>query len=595
MGIDARAAYTVRLAERRRRAAALAFAERRIGTARLALFIAGLALAWLAFGLHLLPGWTVALPAVAFAALLIRHAAVIPARRAADRAVAFYERGLARLDDAWAGGGVGGARYLDARHPYAGDLDLFGEGSLFELLCTARTRAGQDCLAEWLLAPAPPDEVRARQAAVVALRPRLDLREDLAVLGDAVGDALHADTLAAWGTAPRRLPGGAARLACALVALVVVGAAVAWGADLLGPAPFFAAAGVAAAAGAAWRARVREVVRDVEQAGHDLDLLATLLARIEREPADVPRLAVLRAALDTDGVSPSVRIAQLERLVGLLDARRNQFFAPLAPLLLWQTQLAMGIEAWRAVSGGAIARWLVALGEYEALQALATYAYEHPDDRFPSLVEGPAQIEGEGLGHPLLPPARSVRNDVRLSAACAVLVVSGSNMSGKSTLLRTLGSNAVLAQAGAPVRAARLVLSPLAVGTSMRVHDSLQAGTSRFYAEIQRLRQLVDRAAGAPPLLFLLDEILHGTNSHDRRIGAEAVVRGLLARGAVGCITTHDLSLAGIADALAPRAANVHFADHLEDGVMRFDYRMQPGVVQHSNALALMRAVGLEV
>jgi DNA mismatch repair ATPase MutS len=350
-----------------------------------------------------------------------------------------------------------------------------------------------------------------------------------------------------------------------------------------------------AVVGALWRARVREVVRDVELAGRDLGLLATLLARIEREPAEVPRLAALRSALDTDGVAPSVRIAQLERLVGLLDARRNQFFAPLAPFLLWQTQLALAIEAWRVVSGAAVARWLIALGEYEALQALATYADEHPDDRFPSLVEGPAQIVGEGVGHPLLPVARCVRNDVTLTAACAALVVSGSNMSGKSTLLRTLGTNAVLAQAGAPVRATRLTLSPLAVGTSMRVHDSLQAGTSRFYAEIQRLRQLVDRASGAPPLLFLLDEILHGTNSHDRRIGAEAVVRGLLARGAVGCITTHDLSLAGIADALAPRAANVHFADHLEDGVMRFDYRMQPGVVQHSNALALMRAVGLEV
>ena len=595
MPVDARAAYTVRLTERRRRAAALALAERRIGTARLALFVAALVAAWLAFSSGVLPGWSVALPAAAFVALLLYHARVIPARRAADRAVAFYERGLARLDDAWAGGGESGERYRDAGHPYAADLDLFGAGSLFELLCTARTRAGQDCLADWLLAPAPPDEVHARQAAVASLRPRLDLREDLAVLGDAVGDALHADALAAWGTAPRRLPGGAARLGVALVAAVVVGAAAGWAAGASGPLPLLVALVAAAGVGAALRPRVRGVVRDVELAGRDLGLLATLLARIEREPADVPSLATLRAAMDSAGVAPSARIAQLERLVALLDARRNQFFAPLAPLLLLQTQLALAVEGWRAVSGAAVARWLIALGEYEALQALATYADEHPDDRFPSLLDGAAQLDGEGLGHPLLPAARCVRNDVRLGAAPAVLVVSGSNMSGKSTLLRTIGVNAVLAQAGAPVRAARLALSPLAVGTSMRVHDSLQTGTSRFYAEIQRLRQLVDRAAGTPPLLFLLDEILHGTNSHDRRIGAEAVVRGLLARGAIGCITTHDLSLAGIAEALAPRAANVHFADHLEDGVMRFDYRMQPGVVQHSNALALMRAVGLEV
>lgn len=590
-----RAEYTVRLAQRRQRAAALAASERRIGTARLAVFVAGAGLAWGAFVLHVVPGWSVALPAVVFAALLVRHAGVIPARRAADRAVAFYERGLARLDDAWAGGGVDGERYLDPRHPYAADLDLFGGGSLFELLCTARTRAGQDTLAAWLLAPAPPDEARARQAAVTALRPRLDLREDLAVLGDAVGDALHADALAAWGSAPRRLPGAVARAGAALVALAVIGAALAWGAGAVGPLPLLAALGAAALVGAWCRSGVRAVVRDVEQAGRDLALLWQLLARIEREPAEVPRLAALRAALDTDGVAPSRRIAQLERLVGLLDARRNQFFAPLAPLLLWQTQLALAVEAWRATSGAAVARWLTALGEFEALQALATYAAEHPDDRFPSFVDGPTRFEGEALGHPLLPAARCVRNDVRLGADRAVLVISGSNMSGKSTLLRTLGTNAVLAQAGAPVRAARLTMSALAVGTSMRVHDSLQTGTSRFYAEIQRLRQIVDRAAVPPPLLFLLDEILHGTNSHDRRIGAEAVVRGLIGRGAIGCITTHDLSLAGIAEVLAPRAANVHFADHLEDGVMRFDYRMQPGIVQHSNALALMRAVGLEV
>jgi DNA mismatch repair ATPase MutS len=172
-------------------------------------------------------------------------------------------------------------------------------------------------------------------------------------------------------------------------------------------------------------------------------------------------------------------------------------------------------------------------------------------------------------------------------------VVSGSNMSGKSTLLRTIGTNTVLAQTGAPVRAKRLRLSPLSVGTSMRIHDSLQAGTSRFYAEITRLRQLVDLARGPSPLLFLLDEILHGTNSHDRRIGAETIVRGLVERGAVGLVTTHDLSLAQIADALAPRVANVHFEDHLEDGRMTFDYRMRPGVVRKSNALELMRAVGL--
>jgi DNA mismatch repair ATPase MutS len=188
-----------------------------------------------------------------------------------------------------------------------------------------------------------------------------------------------------------------------------------------------------------------------------------------------------------------------------------------------------------------------------------------------------------------------VPNDIALGEEPRLLLVSGSNMSGKSTLLRTVGVSLVLAQAGAPVRGASLTLSPLALGSSIRVHDSLQAGSSRFYAEITRLRQIMDLATGQTPLLFLLDEILHGTNSSDRRVGAEAVIRGLLDRGALGLVTTHDLALADAAEALAPRARNVHFEDHVECGRIAFDYRMRDGVVKKSNALALMRAVGLEV
>ena len=214
-----------------------------------------------------------------------------------------------------------------------------------------------------------------------------------------------------------------------------------------------------------------------------------------------------------------------------------------------------------------------------------------------------ALLEAEAIGHPLIEESRVVRNSVRIGGAAPagprVLVVSGSNMSGKSTLLRTLGVNAVLAQAGAPVRARRLRMSPLAVGASIRVTDSLQDGVSGFYAEILRLRQILDATVrpgpkGAP-VLFLIDELLHGTNSHDRRIGAEALVRGLVERGAIGLITTHDLALAEIADTLGDRVANVHFEDQLEDGRMVFDYAMRPGVVRKSNAIELMRSVGLEI
>jgi DNA mismatch repair ATPase MutS len=281
--------------------------------------------------------------------------------------------------------------------------------------------------------------------------------------------------------------------------------------------------------------------------------------------------------------------------MALLHSRDNVLLRVVGPPLLWTTQVAFAIEAWRKKFGPSVRRWLEAVGEFEALSAFANYAFEHPADPFPEFVEGEACFEGQALGHPLVAEPRSVRNDVRLSSELRVLVVSGSNMSGKSTLLRVVGANAVLAQAGAPVRARSLRLTPLAMGASIRTLDSLQGGTSRFYTEIKRLRQLVDLTKGPRPVLFLLDELLHGTNSHDRRIGAEAVIRTLVERRAIGLLTTHDLALAHIVEVLAPRAANVHFEDHIEGGRITFDYLLRPGLVRKSNALELMRSVGLDV
>jgi hypothetical protein len=344
------------------------------------------------------------------------------------------------------------------------------------------------------------------------------------------------------------------------------------------------------------RDRVRRVVAPLERRANDLAVFHGVLARLEREEFASPRLADLRAALRATAKPPSERIEQLLALIELLDSKRNLYFAPFAALMMWTTQLALALEAWRVATGPGIRGWLEAVAQFEALCALATYAAESPEDPFPEVVEGGPLFDGEGVGHPLLPKDVCVRNDLRLGAEVSVLVVSGSNMSGKSTLLRTVGVNAVLALAGAPVRARRLRVSPLTVGATLRVQDSLQAGKSRFFAEVLRVRQLVGLARGPRPLLFLLDELFAGTNSHDRRLGAEAVVRTLVEAGAVGLITTHDLALTHIVDLLEGKAANVHFEDHFEEGGgVTFDYRMRPGVVQRSNALALMRSVGLDV
>jgi DNA mismatch repair ATPase MutS len=338
---------------------------------------------------------------------------------------------------------------------------------------------------------------------------------------------------------------------------------------------------------------VREADRAVAGHGPDLDLLAAVLERFEQEPLGTWPFARPGAPAAPADARPSRAVRRLRFWVDLFDSRRNQFFAPVALLTLWGAHCALAIEVWRARHGAAVGAWLAAVGELEALSSLAGFAWEHPADVYPEIVEGEPCVEAEGLGHPLLAEDRCVRNDVTLGGATRVLIVSGSNMSGKSTLLRAVGTNAVLALAGAPVRARRLRLSRLSIGATLRIRDSLQEGTSRFYAELIRLRDLVRIADGPIPLLFLLDEILHGTNSHDRRLGAAAIVRGLVERGAIGLVTTHDLALAAVANDPDVRAANVHFEDRLEDGQMVFDYRIRPGVVRTSNALALMRALGL--
>jgi hypothetical protein len=348
---------------------------------------------------------------------------------------------------------------------------------------------------------------------------------------------------------------------------------------------------------ATWRRQVNDVVRRINAPSDDLGLLRELLETIEGGSFSSPRLAALGAQIVPAGRSASSRIARLETAVSILNQyEHNPYFRFVAMPLLVRAQLAVFIDRWHARNRVSLAAWLRAAAELEAFASLATYAYEHPRDRFPTLAGDGPLFHAESLAHPLLPAAHAVANDVRIGGdGPRLLVVSGSNMSGKSTLLRAVGVNAVLALAGAPVRAASLTLSRLALGATIRIEDSLQAGHSRFYAEILRIRAIVDTARGPLPLLFLLDEILHGTNSYDRRVGAEAIVRALLAEGAVGLITTHDLALTELADRLGGAAANVHFEDHIEDGRMVFDYRMRAGVVEHSNALALMRAVGLDV
>jgi hypothetical protein len=572
--------------------------------ARTVLFLAAAVLLVLAIRATVRPFWP-AVPAVGFVIVAIVHGRVLARRDRLRAAVSWHQDGLDRIFDRWAGKGDPGAGFQAAAeaHLYAADLDLFGTGGVFELLCAARTPVGQATLAAWLQGPAPAAEARARQGAVAELAPLIDLRQDLALVATAVKEGVRDEALMAWSVrdgAPGIARLGPWRAGLAAIAVVTLAAAVLWSMGVVGPWPFVAAFVAGWMLSRRLRAAIQAITGGVDRRADELATLAALMSRLERERFRSPALAALQRALETDGLPASRRIGQLRRLVDLLEQRRNQMMGLLMAPVQATAQLALAVEAWRRTAGGAVARWMAAVGELEALSSLAGFHFEHPAYPFPEILSGTLDaaapvFDAAALGHPLLPADRRVVNDVRLGGDLRLLVVSGSNMSGKSTLLRTVGVNAVLALAGAPVCAQRLRVTPVLLGSTLRINDSLQAGKSRFYAELTRLKQIVDRAGGAPPLLFLLDEILHGTNSHDRRIGAEAILRGLLARGAVGLVTTHDLALAQVAATMAPRAANVHFEDHLEAGVMTFDFRMKPGIVTKSNALELMRAIGLEV
>jgi hypothetical protein len=589
-----RAEYERRLTAWRDRLAALDRRHLMLSNGRL-LLAALLALAlWFTFVRPALSPWWPVATGGAFAALAIVHARVLERIERARGAERVYLRGLERLNGRWAGTGRDGAHFM-GDHPYARDLDLFGRASLFELLNTARTEAGETTLAAWLGAGATVGEVLARQQAVDELRRNVDLREDLAVLAAETAIS-RTGALVAWALAPSigfTRSVGFMFIACGAVAVAL---AVLVFAELVAARWLIFWLVAEAALAISWQPRFKHVLAGIETPDRDLGLLAGLLARIEIERFSSPRLGALQASLLTHGVPPSKRIAQLRRMVSWLDSTRNQMFAPLAYAVMLPQLLAIAIDGWHRDYGHAVDDWLRVVGELEALSSMATFAYEHPGDPFPTLVDKGPLFEADALAHPLLPSDAAIPNDVRLGGDHShVIVVSGSNMSGKSTLLRSVGVNVVLALAGSPVRAAALRLSPLVLGATLKVEDSLEAGRSRFYAEILRIRTIVDAARGPVPLLFLLDEILHGTNSYDRRIGAEAIVRALAESGAIGLVTTHDLALTEVPSRLSVPSVNMHFEDRLEGGRMIFDYRMRPGVVEHSNALALMRAIGLDV
>jgi DNA mismatch repair ATPase MutS len=321
-----------------------------------------------------------------------------------------------------------------------------------------------------------------------------------------------------------------------------------------------------------------------------------MLKLLETLPADSKALSELQRSVQTqEGERPSLAMRRFERIVGWFELRHNGLVYPfINVLLLWDIHCVIALERWQLSCGKVLRGWFLTLGELEALSSLAAFTADNEDYVFPELVDEPV-FEAEGLGHPLVDKGKRVNNDVHLPGPGRGLLVTGSNMSGKSTLLRAVGINAVLALSGAPVAARGLRLFPLAVRTSMRISDSLSQGVSHFYAELRTLKSVLDAARGSTPVLFLLDEILHGTNSRERQIGARWVLGELLRLGALGAVSTHDEGLCQLPEPLASQLEQVHFRETMAGDEMNFDYRLRQGPVTSGNALRLMRSMGIPV
>ncbi len=593
---EPRAEYEKRLKAHEGELAVFEGRHRRFGDAKLAAIAAGIVAAWLVVARQAMDADWLWIVVAVYVALAVAHELTLRKRRAAESAVALYRRGIARIEDKWAGSGATGEEFREKDHVYADDLDLFGRGCLFELLSTARLPMGEKQLADWLKQPSSGGMIRERQQLVKELRGKLDLHRDLAIVGEELRARLMPERVLEWGESETRLP-AALRPLMALLAIAAGAAAIYYGMTVV----YWPLLSVLFVEGVVRRfldKRAKDALALLDCNAEGLLLFSKVLARIESETFATKRLAEFATELKAGGDTASKAVKRLARIVYWVDGRESLLGKILEWLIVYTLQVAFAAEAWKRKHGKQLRRWMAIAGQMEALISLATYSYEHPGDVFPEVVEaksGPAFFDATEMGHPLIPATQCVKNSLRLDAVTRVLLVSGSNMSGKSTLLRTVGINAVLAMAGAPVHAAALRMTELAIGTRIRSADSLQEGRSNFYTEILHIKSVFGLLGKENALLFLFDELLDGTNSHDRRIGAEKLLRRLVEAGAIGMVTTHDLALTEIGAAIGAVVKNVHFEDQVEQGKMKFDYRLREGVVTKSNAIELMRIVGLEV
>ena len=587
--------YDERIAQHRATLEALKRKIYHAGTLRLLIVVAALVAVWIARG----AGWgvltgIVAVCAVPFVALMVYHNRLSARKDFAAELMLLNEAERRAIDydfSAFDGGG----EYADAAHPFALDLDVFGEQSLFRSLNRTVTSAGQSLLAQWFMRPLTERAavLRCREA-IRELADRPDFRQPFYATGIA-SKGQRAEASDAWMKAVPRFADRAVWrvlkvLVPALWIVVAVGCAV-------GAFPTWAAGGMLAVSFGVANLparRIHALCKSADRMEGVLRSYAALIARVEAETFCAESLVVLRRRfVPTEGVSASQAIRGLSRLIGALDQRYSMAGLLLNLFLLRDVWLAARVERWMARHVRHAADWFGALAEVDALCSLGDFAFNHPDYPYPDLTDAYFCMDGRGLGHPLIHRDRCVRNDLHIARPPHFVVITGANMAGKSTYLRTVGVNFLLACMGLPVCAEQLTVSPAPLFTSLRTADSLAAGESYFFAELKRLKQIIDRLQAGEQLFIILDEILKGTNSEDKRKGSLALMKQLVGRGACGIIATHDLQLGALADEFPEAVENGCFEADMTADTLTFSYRLRPGVAQNMNACFLMKRMGI--
>lgn len=548
-----------------------------------------------------------ALLVVVFFLLVAVHAKVIGARDLARIRRDVHVRHLQRLDGAWMELPSTGEGLAPKDHPYAFDLDLMGPGSLFQRLDVTHTVRGERTLATWLGEAASSEVARARQEAVRELAKAVEFRQELEASAEIAGGQEALDRLGKLDPAPfleftqtKAFVTARPWLTPLLFVLppVTVGLSIASLFDLV-PQWAFGIGVLAQSALFLWSSKAVLPTLDLISARRRFaEAYARIFETIEGAEVHAPALVSIKERLAAGGVAPSSHMRRLDRWAGFAELRTNVLIHfPANVFLLWDLHVVRGLERWNESVGSHMDDIFEAVGELEALASLATLAGGDPTATFPDLVDGAEPFEATLLAHPLLTASARVANDVSLRGAGTALIVTGSNMAGKSTLLRAIGLNLALAYAGGPVIAGSMKAPRVRLRASMRANDDLQRGASYFHAELTKLRGVVVDADDeeAPPIFFLLDELLRGTNARARHIGARSVLMHLLDRRGTGVVATHDVALAKLEEEHPDRVQNAHFTDVMKDGEMYFDYRLKEGVVKSSNALRLLKMAGIDV